>query len=468
LADYMAASLLARVVPAQTVNEVLDAHGRNSQRLRSFPAVVGVYFSIALSLYPEAAYEDVFATLSQGLAWASGAAPPPRISKVSISLARTKIGSAPLRDLVQRCCVPMADEHAHPMAFYRGLRVVAIDGSRFELPDTPDNVKEFGRPGSRTGVAGYPQASCVLLAECATHAILAANLGPYRTSEWEICQPLLASLRAGMLCLADRGFNGYEHWAQAAASGAQLLWRCGEHRVLPRLVELEDGSFVSRILPSGEGRGRRPAEQAIPVRVIEYALPGAPDSQPRYRLMTTLLDAKEAPALELATLYHQRWQVEAVFDELKTHLLRSRRVFRSKTADLVRQEFYGWVLAHYAVRWLLHEGAIRHRLAHADLSFSGHIQLLRREQPRSGAFPPTETETASALLQRATRARGQAPSKSHTQPLQPPHGQAAQLALRAPRSQRQATRPHRLPAHDGGPHATQDSPTAITVTPLVA
>ena len=117
-----------------------------------------------------------------------------------------------------------------------------------------------------------------------------------------------------------------------------------------------------------------------------------------YRLLTTLLDPNVAPALELAALYHQRWQVEAVFDELKTHLLKSRRVLRSKTAELVRQEFYGWVLAHYSVRWLLHQGATRHRMPHAQLSFTSHVQLLRREQPHSGAFPPSEAETATTLV----------------------------------------------------------------------
>jgi hypothetical protein len=146
-------------------------------------------------------------------------------------------------------------------------------------------------------------------------------------------------------------------------------------------------------------------ERAITVRVIEYAMPGLPDGQPRYRLLTTLLDPQEAPALELAALYHQRWQVEEVFDELKTHLLRSRRVLRSKTAALVRQEFYGWVLAHYAVRWLLHQGATRHRIPHAELSFKGHVELLRRAQPHSGAFPPRATPKAKTLVQCVPPAR---------------------------------------------------------------
>jgi IS4 transposase len=115
--------------------------------------------------------------------------------------------------------------------------------------------------------------------------------------------------------------------------------------------------------------------------------------------MTTLLDETVAPALELAGLYQQRWEVEGVFDELKTHLLKSRRVLRSKTPHLVRQEFYGWVLAHYAVRWLLHEGAQRRGVADRSLSFSSHVQLLRRAQPRSGAFPPRAAKTAGALVQ---------------------------------------------------------------------
>jgi IS4 transposase len=141
------------------------------------------------------------------------------------------------------------------------------------------------------------------------------------------------------------------------------------------------------LYPPGQGR-RAGAAEALPVRVIEYALPGVPDSAPRYRLLTSLLDPTMAPAQALAALYHERWQAEAVFDELKTHLRQSRRVLRSKTAELVRQEFYGWVLAHYAVRWLLHQGARQHRLAHEQLSFTGHLHLLRRAQPHSGAFPP--------------------------------------------------------------------------------
>ena len=400
LSDYLCASLLARAVPPQAVHSVLDAHGRNSQRVRGFPAVAGVYYCMALSLYPEAAYEDAFAVVAQGLAWASEAAEPELVGKASISRLRTRIGAAPLAELVRRCCVPLADARQHPQAFYAGHRLVAIDGSCFELPDEADNAATFGYPGSRTSVsghAGYPQARCVVLVECATHAILGANVGPYRCGEWELGAELLPRLGPDMLCLADRGFNGYEHWRQASATGAQLLWRCSDSRQLPVLQVLADGSFLSSISPTGVGR-KQAAEQAITVRVIEYTMPGDAQSQPRYRLLTTLLDAKAAPALELAALYHQRWEVESVFDELKTHLRQGRRVLRSKTPELVRQEFYGWVLAHYAVRWLLHQGAARDCVPHAELSFKGHIELVRRVQPRSGAFPPRAVQTRTPMV----------------------------------------------------------------------
>lgn len=397
LADYLSASLMARVVPPQAVHEVLDAHGRNSRRIRAFPAVAGVYYVMAVSLYPEASYEAVFSAVAQGLAWEAGAPQPAGVSKVAISLLRSRIGAQPLADLVQRCCVPLAEEATHPSAFYRGLRLVAFDGSSFELADDPQIEEAFGRPGGRQGPAGYPQARCIVLAECATHAILGANLGPYGSGEWALCQPLLATLEPGMLCLADRGFNGFEHWEQARATGAQLLWRCAVNRKLPVEQALSDGSYLSTIRPTGVSVAEAQA-RAIAVRVIDYTLPKLPNGQPHYRLITTLLDDQEAPAMELAELYHRRWEMEAIYDELKTHLRQSRRVLRSKTPELVRQEFFGWVLMHYTVRWLLHQGAARHRIPHEDLSFTGHVQMLRQQQPLSGVFPPTAAEEAGALV----------------------------------------------------------------------
>lgn len=396
LSDYLSSSLLARVFPADAVHQALDAYGRNTQRQRRFPAVAGVYYCMALSLYPEAAYEEVFAVVAQGLAWAARQPEPERVNKASISEARAKLGCEPLRHLMSHACVPLAQVQEHPWAFYAGLRVVAMDGSNFEVPDEQENVLAFGYPGSRTGQAGYPQAQCAVLIECATHAILSANIGPYRASEWQVAMPLLDKLAPGMLCLADRGFRGYEHWRVACAKGAQLLWRAASNAQLPVRRLLPDGSYISALLPPTKKR-QEAAANAIEVRVIEYTMPAAPEGSPPYRLITSMLDSAKAPALELAALYHERWQIESVFDELKTHLRGGRRVLRSKTAELVRQEFYGWVLAHYAVRWLMHQGASSANMNHGALSFTGHLQLLRRQQPRSGDFPPTASTATPRL-----------------------------------------------------------------------
>ena len=387
LTDFLGSSLISRVFPASVIGELLDAHHCNSQRQRSFPATAVVYYCMALSFYPEAAYGDVFDAVAQGLAWRDGIEAPTRIKPASISVARTQLSWPVFKALQERVCRPMATLDTCPDAFYRGLRLMAIDGSNFEIPDEAANVQAFGYPGSRTGVAGYPQAQCAILVECATHAIVGANIGAYREAEWSICKPLLSRLDATMLCLADRGFNGYEHWCSAKTTGAQLLWRCAANRQLPVIKVLSDGSFISEIRPSKSVR-RLDKSAVQTVRVIEYSLPDTAGDQTRYRLLTTLLDPMQAPALELAALYHERWEVEGVFDELKTHLHQRRRVLRSKTPNLVRQEFFAWVMAHYAVRWLMCSGAKQHDLPPRRLSFVANVQLFKREQSQSGSFSP--------------------------------------------------------------------------------
>ena len=406
LTDHLGASLFARVYPMETVVQLLDKHGCNSRRVRSFPASTAVYFSMALSLYPEAAYEDVFAAMTQGLAWMQGVATSSTVNKASITEARTKIGHAVLRELQAQCCPALAVMEQHPDCFYAGLRLVAMDGSSFDVPDEQANADTFGYPEGGRGPAGYPKAQCAVLVECGTHAVLAGSIGAYRDSEWSLCQSLLPTLNGTMLCMADRGFNGFEHWQQASQTGAQLLWRIAKSRNLPVTKVLEDGSFLSTIYRRDKKSER--ALEAIEVRIIEYALPNVPESEPRYRLMTTMLDPAAAPAQELAALYHARWHVESVFDELKTHLRQGRRVLRSKTPDLVRQEFYGWMLAHYAVRWLMHSAARQGRKSPLDLSFTGNVHLFRRAQPQSGAFPPSETAKTKTVVRAAIAKRGRA------------------------------------------------------------
>jgi hypothetical protein len=389
LADYLSVGLLGRIYPASVIEKLLDAHQVNTLRNRRLPALVTSYYCIALSLYPQAAYEEVYAVVAEGLSDRGRGKAASTPAKSSISAARQRIGFAPLKSLMAQVCQPLADPVTQPHAFYAGLRLVAIDGSNFDLPDEASNEAEFGRPSSRRGPSAFPQAKCVALVECATHAILAASLGAYKTAEWSLCQEILPSLSADMLCLADRGFAGYARWQEAAATGAQLLWRAKSNLQLPVLQRLPDGSFLSALYP--DETSHRNARKGIPVRVIEYSLPAlqaAPGQPQRYRLLSSLLDPTQAPALELARLYHERWEVEAAFDELKTHLTGGKRTLRSKTAEGVRQEFYGWVLAHYAVCWLMHQTASEHRLRQRVLSFTAHANLLRRVFPRSGEFPP--------------------------------------------------------------------------------
>ena len=385
-ADYLSAGLLARTFPSEVITDILNVHQCNSERVRAFPAPAVVYYTMALSLYGEAAYEDVFAAVAQGLAWKDRMPTAPvAVVKSGISKARSRLTWKALRDIQRRCCIPLsAPDHSH--AFFAGFRLVAMDGSNFEVADEKKNVAAFGYPGSRTGEAGYPQAQCALLTECGSHAILDAELGSYRQAEWEVAEHLLRSLTPGMLCMADRGFVGYSHWQAGTKTGAQLLWRMPKNLILPVEKLLDDGSYLSSLYPSD--RDRKKKLNGIPVRVIEYALPNVPDSEPMYRLLTTLLDDKVAPALNLAALYHERWEVELVFDELKTHQVQRRRVLRSKTPELVRQEFYGWVMAHYAVRWLMYQGATQARLPERTLSFTASVQLLRRTLPQSGVISP--------------------------------------------------------------------------------
>ena len=192
-----------------------------------------------------------------------------------------------------------------------------------------------------------------------------------------------------MLCLADRGFFGFEIWQQAAATGADLLWRVRKNILLSCEQRLPDGSYLSRISPSQQKRRR--GRNGM-VRVIEYRLDGVEGAEPLYRLATTILDHELAPAAELAAKYHERWEIETAFDELKTHLRGAHIVLRSKTPDLVRQEFYGLLMAHFAVRGLMHEAALSADKDPDRLSFLHAVRVVRRKMAVFGAIPPSEPQ----------------------------------------------------------------------------
>jgi hypothetical protein len=224
------------------------------------------------------------------------------------------------------------------------------------------------------------------LLENGTHVLFGTQVGSYGMSEMALAQGVLSWLGQGMLCLADRYFFSFEFGQQAQARGAELLWRVRRNLRLPCERRLADGSYLSRIYPSEQDRKHQ--RNGMMVRVIEYRLEGVAGAEPRYRLITTILDPEQAAALELAALYHDRWEVETALDELKTHLRGARIVLRSKTPDLVRQEFYGLMMAHFAIRGLMHEAALQADEDPDRLSFVHAVRVIRRKIPSMNAIPP--------------------------------------------------------------------------------
>jgi IS4 transposase len=213
------------------------------------------------------------------------------------------------------------------------------------------------------------------------------------TGEITLAKAVLPRLQKGMLCLADRNFFGFALWKQAQATGADLLWRVKKNMRLTREERLPEGSYLSRIYPSE--RDWRHKSNGIVVRVIDYRLEGVADAEPIYRLVTTILDSEKAPARELAALYHERWEIETALDELKTHLRGSKIVLRSKTPELVRQEFYGFLMAHFAIRGLMHEAALKAEEDPDRLSFLHAVRVVRRKLSTYNAIPPSEQDSLS-------------------------------------------------------------------------
>ena len=383
LSDRIAIGLLTRVFTPESVDAAVASVDRGEVRSRLLPARVVVYYVLAMCLFSGQGYEEVMRLLVGGLEWMSRwrqawAVP----STAAIAKARARLGAEPLRALFQATVRPLATV-ATRGAWYRSLRLVAMDGATLDLPDTAENDEHFGRPGSSRGEGkgAFPQIRLVGLGECGTHAMFAAAFGPYGTTERTLATQVLPALKAGMLLMADRGFTSYELWRDAAATGADLLWRASSVFGLPVLQELTDGSYLSHLI--------RKDHEPIPVRVIEYTIDDgrAPDGE-HYRLVTTLLDPEHAPAVELAELYAQRWEFETTLDELKTHQRGAKVVLRSKSPDGVEQEVWGFLLVHWAIRELMHTAALDGDVDPDRVSFIRTLRLARRSVTEQAAFSP--------------------------------------------------------------------------------
>ena len=397
ITDYISLGVIAKTFPLERVHAVLDAENRSSQRQRNLPAHVVVYYCIALALYMQVSCREVLRCLLEGIRWLMG--PDFKINvtgRAGISQARIRVGSEPVERLHDELVVPIAIRgrgQTTKGAWYRKWRLVSIDGSTLDVADTAQNEAAFGRPGASRGHSAFPQIRLVSLVENGTHVLFGTRMGGYRESEIALAKDVIGSLKKGMLCLADRNFFSYSLWKRARETKANLLWRVKKNLNLPCIKRFRDGSYLSRIYASE--KDRRHEKNGIEVRVIEYTLEGVPDAEPIYRLITTILDPKEAPAKELAALYHERWEIETALDEFKTHLRGANIVLRSKRPDLVTQEFYGFMMAHFAVRGLMHEAALKANIDPDRLSFVHSVCVIRRKLPLFVSSPPSPEESPS-------------------------------------------------------------------------
>jgi hypothetical protein len=390
LSDHISVGVLTRVFPPDLVDRVIREAGRGEVRHRLLPARVVVYYVLGLALFSQASYEEVMRELTEGLSWASGWAQSWHVpTKSALFKARARLGPEPVRALFGEVARPLATAQTSG-AWYRGWRVMSVDGTCIDVADTPANAAQFGRPGTSRGdgAGAFPQVRLVGLAECGTHALTAVAMGACSTGETTLARDLLGSLEAGMLLLADRNFYGFDLWNEAAATGAQLLWRTKAGHVLPVRERLADGSYLSRLRKFVNYHMR---ETDVAVRVIDYGLddPGRPQAEPRYRLITTILDPDAAPAAELAALYPQRWEFETALDELKTHQRGPRVVLRSKQPDGVTQEIYGYLCVYYAIRWLMHAVALEAGHDPDRLSFTRTLRAARRTTGSHPGFSPS-------------------------------------------------------------------------------
>lgn len=412
LTDHVSLGVLTAQFPMELVEQVLFETERFSERERALPAHVMVYYVIALALYADVSTREVLRCLTEGARWLGDPTATTMPTKSGISQARSRLGAAPLEALYRTVVAPVATAGT-PGAWYRGWRVMSLDGTTLDVGDTVANARAFGRPASARGVnatGAFPQLRLVGLLENGTHVICAAQLGAYGTSEITLAADVVPSLTGEMLCLADRGLLSFDLWREAAVTGAALVWRAGATFTLPLLERFPDGSYRSEL--RWNSFCRSPDRTPIPVRVIEYTLPGVPEAATMYRLVTTVLDPERAPAEELAALYHERWEMETAFDEFKTHLRGGQRVLRSKTPELVQQEAWGFLLAHFALRALMHEaalGALPRARDPDTLSFTHALRITRRTLPHVAVIPPSgPAAPAAGPPARARRAAGRA------------------------------------------------------------
>lgn len=406
LPDRIAIGVLTRLVTRELVDDVLADTGRAEQRKRLLPARVVVYFVLALALFYGDSYEEVMRKLVQGLSWLAAWRQEWQVPTASaLTQARERLGSEPLAELFERVARPCA-QLSTPGAWLCGRRLMSLDGFELHAADTPANAGYFGRKSGKDGTGAFPLVLVMALAECGTHAVTAAWAGPVTGGEAAMAAGLAAApgnLEPGMLVLADRGLYSYEVLTAVTGAGADFCIRVKAGPELPVLEWLPDGSYRSYVADPAirklasvrdklaTGALAPDAMPGIPVRVVDYSVPGRGSGEV-FTVVTSITSYQDAPAPELAAAYHQRWEAELAFDEVKTHQRGPAAVLRSRSPDLVLQELYALLLTHYAIRQLMTEAAEQAELDPDQLSFTRTLNIVRRQVTAQAAFSPLPAE----------------------------------------------------------------------------
>jgi hypothetical protein len=401
LTDHIGLGVVSARFGRDLLEEVLNRTQRREKRSRRLPAHVMVRYVIAMGLFFAESYDEVMRRLVGNLrtlgCWDDDWQVP---SKSAITQARQRLGSEPMKVLFERAAVPLATSGTKG-AWLARRRLMAIDASSFDVADTPDNIERFARMGSGPKASAYPKVHVAALAECGSHAIVGAVLGGCRTGERTLAAGLAGTVGPGMLVMADAGLYSYDLFNRFAATGADLAWRIGASVSVGHLNWLPDGSYQALIYASGLGAARRarlaeqakagqdvPADLARRVRVVEYTVPDRNPDGDLIAVVTTITDPHEVAAADLAGAYHQRWEEESALDEIKTDLRGRGEVLRSKTPDLVEQQLWGLLLAHYAIRALLLDAADPAGYDPDRMSFIKGLRVVRRQVTDQAAISP--------------------------------------------------------------------------------
>jgi hypothetical protein len=366
---------LSQLIPEHRLAAILSRTARSSERRRCLPADSVIWLVIAMALFAADSIPKAWRRLHP-------TRDHPEPTDSAFSQARRRLGVAPLRHLFLETARPMAT-HQTVGASYRGWRLMGLDGTTLDLPDTPDNAHTFGRPTTDRAEGAFPQVRLLALCELGTHAVCGLAIKPLCHGEPSMVGPLLDHLGPGMLLIWDRGFFSYELIRSVVRRGAHLLARVKSNTVLRPIRRFTDGSYLAKIYPSEADRRRD--MRGLPVRVVEYTHddPNRPGAGERHRLTTDLTNPDDMPAHEAPLVYHERWEEELAFDEIKTHLSGRAVPIRSKTPAGVVQEIYGLMLAHNVVRWVMHDAAVVASHDPDRLSFTDSLRVLQCQLPES-------------------------------------------------------------------------------------